>query len=97
MTGLPGLPLRSSPGFTLRAFSPGLMGRHGCGGKLRQHVCQDVASVLEHLFEIVGISSKDFDFDFVDAMLQNIPEDFLFLGCEFKALHIVSFVVMAVR
>jgi hypothetical protein len=60
-------------------------------------VFQEVAAMLEHLFEIVRISSKDFDLDFVDAMLQNIPEDFLFLGCEFKALHIVSFVVMDVR
>jgi hypothetical protein len=59
-------------------------------------VLQEVAAVFEHLFEIVRIGSKDFDVDFVDAMLQNIPEDFLFLGCEFKALHIVSFVAMAV-
>ena len=51
---------------------------------------EDVAAVLKHLFEIVRIGSKNLDVDFVDAMLQNIPEDFLFLGCEFKALHIVS-------
>jgi hypothetical protein len=51
--------------------------------------------MLEHLLEIVRVRSKHFDVDFGDGMLQNIPEDFLFLGREFKALHNLFLVASA--
>lgn len=41
----------------------------------------------EHLLEIASIGPENLDIDFGHSVLQQVGQDFLFFGTEFKVLH----------
>ena len=71
------------------------MRRHWRAGELGKHVFKEGAAVFKHLLEIASVRSENLDIDFVDAMLQHILKNFLFLGREFKILHNLSLIAVA--
>jgi len=63
-------------------------GRHG---KLAQDALNKVSAVPEHRFEIVSVGAKHFDIDFIQAVLQNLPQDLCLFGSQFEFLHMPHF------